>query len=293
MFFQEASVVLKDHLLDKEEAVSVLVKGGCWSEASLLIRLMNRPDLEETLLIPALDESAETAIQNLRNQRQTFKESFDRLQVVYEFKRKMASGDGGLDQEDIEEGFGAANDGDADLYSDTTSQAALSQVSRGQKTNPMSLMTKTSNRSKKSSKNRRKHERKTYSTKTGSTYEDLGLIALLHQTLTRFYSLAEEIGSLNRALVRAGKAEVAKTLQEEMSEALVGAESKQALIWIGGNKPEEEETRFGPNATTADIILKTQEKVEYVPSYHMLEIRLRFPPSKPIRLNDYKLEMLS
>ena len=30
-----------------------------------------------------------------------------RLQVVYEFKRKMASGEGGLDADDVEEGFGA------------------------------------------------------------------------------------------------------------------------------------------------------------------------------------------
>ena len=39
---------------------------------------------------------------------------------------------------------------------------------------------------RKSSKNRRKHERKLYSTKVGSTYEDIGLVAALHASITRY-----------------------------------------------------------------------------------------------------------
>ena len=77
---------------------------------------------------------------------------------------------GQVEAEDAEEGFGAAND--ADVYSDTSSLAALSQVSskRQQQAarNANSIQTRMSagsRGSRKSSKNRRKHERKMYSTK--------------------------------------------------------------------------------------------------------------------------------
>merc|ERR1712111_299872 len=123
---------------------------------------------------------------------------------VYDFKRKMVQDGGGeVDAEDAEEGFGAVND--ADIYSDTSSLAALSQVSskkQGSARNANSIQTRASGKSsRKSGKNRRKHERKMYSTKVGSAYEDIGLVAALHATVVRIYETGPEVGRLSRALL--------------------------------------------------------------------------------------------
>ncbi len=104
-----------------------------------------------------------------------------RLLSVIEVKTKLAAGL--FDEVDI-------NVEDADLFSDTTSvMASLSGVPRSAaKSHAASLATRasSSNRSK-SSKNRRKHEKKKYSTKEGSVFEDLGLIAALHDLVTVIY----------------------------------------------------------------------------------------------------------
>ena len=53
----------------------------------------------------------------------------------------------------------------------------------------------------KSSKNRRKHERKVYSSREGSTHEDLGLIADLHEALTGVPGLLTEVSQVVRSLL--------------------------------------------------------------------------------------------
>ena len=57
------------------------------------------------------------------------------------------------------------------------------------KSNPASLQTRASSKSSKSSKNRRKHEKKKYSTKEGSAFEDIALVASLHELITKAYSM--------------------------------------------------------------------------------------------------------
>ena len=57
------------------------------------------------------------------------------------------------------------------------------------KSNPASLQTRASSKSSKSSKNRRKHEKKKYSTKEGSAFEDIALVASLHELIAKAYSM--------------------------------------------------------------------------------------------------------
>ena len=54
------------------------------------------------------------------------------------------------------------------------------------------LLSRDTQRSK-SSKNRRKNEKKKYSTREGSTFEDLGLITSLHEQITIIHGLTGEI----------------------------------------------------------------------------------------------------
>ena len=46
----------------------------------------------------------------------------------------------------------------------------------------------------KSSKNRRKHEKKKYSTREGSSFEDIGLIAAQHEVISTVYGVVEDVG---------------------------------------------------------------------------------------------------
>ncbi len=57
------------------------------------------------------------------------------------------------------------------------------------KSNPASLQTRASSQKSKSSKNRRKHEKKKYSTKEGSAFEDIALIASLHDLISKVYAM--------------------------------------------------------------------------------------------------------
>lgn len=68
----------------------------------------------------------------------------------------------------------------SDLLSETTSIAG-STVTRS------SQISRTSGRTYKSSKNRRKQERKLNSIKEGSIYEDLALLTALHDIVTKTY----------------------------------------------------------------------------------------------------------
>ena len=165
---------------------------------------------------------------------------------------------------------------------------------RAKSRNANSIQTRASGKSRKSSKNRRKHERKMYSTKAGSAYEDIGLIAALHAVILRLYETAPEVGRLTRALaVNNLCAETAKQLQSEMDRALGLVQAREPRIWIGASvqPTQESDNVFGPDATTADIIQKSKQAQEYLPAYELLETQLRFPPIKPVKINDYKLEI--
>ena len=135
-----------------------------------------------------------------------------------------------------------------------------------------------------------------YSTKAGSAYEDIGLIAALHAVIARLYETAPEVGRLTRALaVNNLCTDTARRLQSEMDRALGLVQAREAKIWIGASvqQSQEGDNVFGPDATTADIIQKSQLAQEYLPAYELLETQMRFPPVKPVKINEYKLEILS
>ena len=91
--FKEASQVYSEYLNDKEEAVSVLVRGCCWGEAELVISYLNRRDLHQTILLPAIQEAHETIKSNLRNQRESFDENFARyILIVKTRSQKISNG---------------------------------------------------------------------------------------------------------------------------------------------------------------------------------------------------------
>ena len=157
---------------------------------------------------------------------------------------------------------------------------------------------------------------KKYSQKEGSTYEDLGLIAALHEIITNVYKLTAEIGELNRILLRIGKLPLAKELQTKLSQLLDLVKNQILEIWRDAKviSPQDEDMmKFGPEATIADIIQDKKAKGGYVSEYGLLgkkgfyglksilsnhvyfpfaEPHLRFPPTQ-VPNESWKLQILN
>lgn len=116
----------------------------------------------------------------MHQHKQDFQKYKNRLKVVREqaaIREEAARTQLAADSDDDSTG----NRGLSDLISETTSIA-------GSTTTRTSHSSRSSGRTYRSSKNRRKHERKLQSIKEGSVYEDLALIRMLHQLATQAYN---------------------------------------------------------------------------------------------------------
>ena len=266
-----------EYLNDPEEALVALVQGQVWSEAIRLIYKFNRLDLYETNLKPGLLECYEETKLNLDKKLNTFQEYVSRFVEVVKMKEKLAEGN--FEETDI-------NIEDADMYSDITSQVG-SHISKT-KSKPGSIKTRVS---KKSSRSRRKEELKKYSTKEGSKYEDLGLMAAIHDFVSASYkSSFTEVSQLLRALVKFQFIQHAKDIQENLERLENEFKARESVIWNPKWLESDEQLKFGPEATTEDIIHRAN--AGYKPEFSILEAKFRLAPVKPASCNDWKLQML-
>ena len=84
----------------------------------------------------------------------------------------------------------------------------------------------------------------------------------------------KDVGQLNRALVRFGRADEARDIQRELCALLERIEAALGEIWLeesespGGG--EDGGVRFGPEATTADIVENRERGRGYRPPYRLL-----------------------
>lgn len=266
--FSEAAQVLNEYLNDPEEAVVTLLEGRNWDEATRIIHEHQRPDLFDTHFNVSLKEASEDTLASIEKNKIAFHDQLLRLDKVVEMKQKLA--DGLLDEVDI-------NLEDADLYSDTTSHAgSLGQsIGRPVKSHTASLQTRTSNRSKLSSRNRRKHEKKKYSTKEGSTYEDLGLIAAQYDLIKKVFKSCSEVGQLNRALCKSGSTGQARIIQRTLNGLIKDIKENETKIWSpswfgSSTSADSDGNKFGPQATTADIVDRSNQGTVYQPELSLL-----------------------
>ena len=136
-----------DYAEDVEEGVVSLLEGSLWEEALRLLHLRQRCDLIETHLIPGLLEAYESRLALFESLGSDFKQHSSRLGVVRETKRQKQAAilgksakvtDGPLCRQSrcgeeanifFIDGTYAADEKDADLFSDTSSITGRSAVS--------------------------------------------------------------------------------------------------------------------------------------------------------------------
>ncbi|TWW55443.1 Elongator complex protein 1 [Takifugu flavidus] len=210
----EAAVLLDQYAKDCEEAILALITGACWEEALRLIYTHNRQDITETNLKPALLDAVGAQNAFLDAQVATFTRHRSRLAAVREHKAKAR-----LDMLD-EEGLDCP---DAELYSEASSVMTTSKYSHSN-----------SRISSRSSKNRRKAERKKLSLKEGSPMEDRALMYALSELVTTVDKMREEVSDLLRALVLFQYHRQAEALQLAFQEALQMMEAAVPEVWPEG-----------------------------------------------------------
>ncbi|KAM6999828.1 elongator complex protein 1 [Tautogolabrus adspersus] len=237
--YSEAALLLDQYAKDCEEAILALITGAVWEEALRLIYMHNRQDITETNLKPALLEAVSTQAAFLEAQVATFTRHRTRLAVVREQKEKAR-----LDMLD-EDGPDCP---DAELYSEASSVLTGSKYSHSN-----------SRISSRSSKNRRKAERKKMSLKEGSPMEDRALMCAMSDIITTVDKMREEMHSLLKALLLFQFDKQAEKLQKAYEEALQMMEAAAPEVWPEGLQ-NNQAPLTGPNSTANSIMASFQQQ---------------------------------
>ncbi|XP_014675329.1 PREDICTED: elongator complex protein 1-like, partial [Priapulus caudatus] len=215
----EAAVVLMQYAGNVEEAIVELIDGCLWDEALRLMHLHNHTDIIETDLQPHVLEQHTSQINTVENLRVQFDRHVNRLAVVRAEKQKAL-----FELEEREH----ANTANADLTIKRDSASGMSGMS-GTRSSQYSAAN--SRISARSSKNRRKAERKKYSLREGSTFEDLALMDALAEITLSLDKMKDDVAPLLRALVQLGHDSEASCLQSSFDSLLKHTEKCQFEIW--------------------------------------------------------------
>ncbi|KAK4306410.1 hypothetical protein Pmani_021766 [Petrolisthes manimaculis] len=238
--FQDAALLYENYLRNEEEALECLVKANEWEEAQRVAQRYQRWDLVDTHIKPGVLEHYEFCMMEIERLTTTLTQSVERLAKVRETKQQQ--------QLDLLEGNAIDGQLDSDLYSDTSTVTGAS-LSRSLTSGSSRPGSSTSTRTYRSTKSKKKLERKKYSTKEGSPYEDLGLVAALHEIFTAADTMVAGVTSLCTMLVTFKFDQQATLLQRSVSHLLSIMERKKNEIWPSDSAICND-MEFGPDLTT-------------------------------------------
>nr|XP_030714948.1 elongator complex protein 1 isoform X4 [Globicephala melas] len=268
----DAATVLEQYAQDYEEAVLLLLEGAAWEEALRLVHKYNRPDIIETNVKPSILEAQKNYMAFLDSQTATFSRHKARLLVVRELKEQAQQVH--LDDE-------APHGQESDLFSETSSVMSGSDMS-GKYSHSNSRI------SARSSKNRRKAERKKHSLKEGSPLEDLALLEALSDVVQGTEKLKDEIYHILKILFLFEFDEQGRELQKAFEDTLQLMERSLPEIWTLTPQQSSATPVLGPNSTANSIMASYQQERTSVP---VLDAELFIPP-KINRRTQWKLSLL-
>ncbi|OXB66109.1 hypothetical protein ASZ78_012452 [Callipepla squamata] len=159
----------------------------------------------------------------------------------------------------IVEDYEVPNCPEFDLLSETSSVVTPSDMS--------SRYSHSNSRiSARSSKNRRKAERKRYSLKEGSPFEDMALLEVLGENVRAVDSVRGDVHVLLKQLVLFGFDEQAEGLQQVLEEVLQLMETSIPEIWTPALQQSSLNPVLGPNSTANSIMAAYQQKRMVAPA---------------------------
>ncbi|XP_055902907.1 elongator complex protein 1 [Eupeodes corollae] len=258
---EDAFELLKKYGHSFSEGISCLMKGNLYLRAIFESKTEDA-DLLDKIIKPDLLSYKETLASNLNTDKDLFLKHKSRLLAIREKKSIENVCDDLDDSGQIDE---------SDLLSDTTSMhsSRYTASSRG------------TGKTFRSSKNRRKHERKLLSLKEGNPFEDIALIDALHNHIIKVYGLQAHIRDTCKALLEVFEDDHAREIQSQYRALLLLLKDSFDEIW----SPEVMTTAqyvTGPNIDYAT--LQNEQR------YAMINPLKRFKP-EPIII-DWQHEIL-
>ena len=282
--YNDIAILYEKYLCQYEEAIENYALASNWDEAVLLANKNDRQDLILTTVEPEMLRQFEQSKQSVLNLKSSFLAYFNRLIVVREIKfNQYLKNLECLNQEDYME-FGD---------DDTCSNISLkSGISSRYRSNVSKISEASSNKTYRSSKNRRKLDRKKLSTEEGSAFEDIGLVAALHELYVRIDGMTTEISDLNRALLFVVKDDKRPAeLQDLMTGLIREIIRKKSTIWLNCSPNSEEENAEFDTDTATSLNNSVEQKKFIIQRMEELEPHYRLPP-KLEHLSNWKLYSL-
>ncbi|XP_014637538.1 PREDICTED: elongator complex protein 1 isoform X1 [Ceratotherium simum simum] len=268
----DAATVLEQYAQDYEEAVLLLLEGAAWEEALRLVYKYNRLDIIETNVKPSILEAQKNYMAFLDSQAATFSRHKKRLLVVRELKEQAQQVN--LDDE-------VPHGQESDLFSETSSVMSGSDMS-GKYSHSNSRI------SARSSKNRRKAERKKHSLKEGSPLEELALLEALNEVVQGTEKLKDEVCHILKVLFLFEFDEQGRELQRAFGDTLQLMERSLPEIWTATHQQSSATPVLGPDSTANSIMASYQQQKTSVPA---LDAELFMPP-KINNKTQWKLSLL-
>uniref|UniRef100_G3U3U6 Elongator complex protein 1 n=1 Tax=Loxodonta africana TaxID=9785 RepID=G3U3U6_LOXAF len=268
----DAATVLEQYAQDYEEAVLLLLDGTAWEEALRMVYKYNRLDIIETNIKPSILEAQKNYLAFLDSQTAMFSCHKKRLLVVRELKEQA---------QQVNLGDEGPHAQESDLFSETSSVMSGSDMS-GRYSHSNSRI------SARSSKNRRKAERKKHSLKEGSPLEDLALLEALNEVVQSVEKLKDEVYRILKVLFLFAFDEQAKELQKAFEDTLQLIERSLPEIWTLTHQQNSATPILGPNSTANSIMASYQQQKTPAP---VLDAELFIPP-KINRGIQWKLSLL-
>ncbi|XP_036117261.1 elongator complex protein 1 [Molossus molossus] len=269
---REAATVLEQYAQDYEEAVLLLLEGAAWEEALRLVYKYNRLDIIETNIKPSILEAQKNYMAFLDSQTVSFSHHKERLLVVRELKEQAQR----VCLDD-----GVSHGQESDVFSETSSVVKGSDTS-GRYSHSNSRI------SARSSKNRRKAERKKHSLKEGNPLEELALLEALNEVVQGTEKLKEEIHCILKVLILFEFDEQGRELQKAFEDTLQLMERSLPEIWTLSHEHNSVTPVLGPNSTSNSIMASYQQQKTSSP---VLDAEFLIPPMMNKR-TQWKLSLL-
>ncbi|XP_065059792.1 putative elongator complex protein 1 [Rhopilema esculentum] len=270
--WKESGNILELYTEDYESAISAYLSGNMWQDALRVIYKARRKDIIETNFKTALEEAYKHQLEVIHTAKENFIKYKERLAVVRALKEKQ--------HQEVADGL--REEVENDLFSEASSVTGQSDIS---------ATSKGSRASGHSSKSRRKYQRKKYSLKEGSKFEDFALVEALAEIVNTVDHLQEGTASLlemltlfmrdgDAASLQAAYDTIFSLIKRSMKEIWSPSQSQEAIVPFG----------TGPDSTVNSIIagMKTPKQLEQNSAAGLPE------PTRPVLRENvtWKLEML-
>uniref|UniRef100_A0A1Q3G1U7 Elongator complex protein 1 n=1 Tax=Culex tarsalis TaxID=7177 RepID=A0A1Q3G1U7_CULTA len=255
--YRAVARLAKEYLKNDRQAVEILLKDHLFEEALLEADR----DLVDTVIRPKFDEYLQTLIQKLQSEKEDFLKHKNRLLAVREEKEKKKAEPHNGEEED-----GGRDVEDCDLYSDVSTVASSRHTTTSGR----------SGKSHRSSKNRRKHERKLLSLKEGNPFEDIALVDALHAAVLRICGPDRQrhIRAVCKAAIELDRLGEATAVQRDYGALFGLVRYSLDAIWI----PEMVVPGSGQDVEATAQLTGDLAQVQNVQHYAMIKPHQRYKP---------------